>query len=158
MTHDNTLARIKSVWHDPVWSKVISSVIVVVLLAIVAWIWQHTSWNWVIAAICAPILILMGFIIGSIVFRRVEDRIKITSPLDGQILDEKEKQPMNTGFSYPVRGTLKNLPTKHRVWLLCVNESFDRVWPQGFSRMKYNPRQGEWEGRVYLGTSQKTLS
>jgi len=62
----------------------------------------------------------MGFIIGSIVFRRVEDQIKITSALDGQILDEKEKQPMNTGLSYPVRGTLKNLPTKHRVWLLCV--------------------------------------
>ena len=51
---------------------------------------------------------------------------------------------MNNGFSYVVRGTLKNLPTKHWVWLLSVNESFDRVWPQGFSRVKF-PRQGEWE-------------
>ena len=98
---------------------------------------------------------LWGFIIGSIVFRRVEDQIRITSLLDGQFLDDKEQQPIFNGFSYVVRGTLKNLPTKHRIWLLSVNESFDRVWPQGFSEVKF-PRQGEWEGRIYLPTSQKS--
>jgi nucleoside 2-deoxyribosyltransferase len=81
------------------------------------------------------------------------DQIRITSPLDGQLLD---RQSIHKGISYVVRGTLRTLPTEHRIWLLNVNENFDKVWCQ-ISRVKYPfPRQGEWEGSTYFSEGQKS--
>jgi hypothetical protein len=85
---------------------------------------------------------------------RVDDQIRITSPLDGQLLDDKEREPRHKGFTYVVRGTLEHLPANHWIWLLNINENFDQVWPQ-IIRVKY--RQGEWEGRIYLSPYQERV-
>jgi hypothetical protein len=80
------------------------------------------------------------------------DRILITSPINGGVLEDQE--PRSQGFSYVVRGTLKQLPDDHVIWLL--NASSDgRQWPQGFFPVRYPyPGPGEWEGRIYLPYSQ----
>src|SRR5208337_1377790 len=50
---------------------------------------------------------------------------------------------------YLVRGSLKQLPRDHKIWLLnanTANRSGDQ-WPQGFSEVRYD---GRWEGRIFL--------
>jgi nucleoside 2-deoxyribosyltransferase len=86
---------------------------------------------------------------------RGDDQIRITSPLEDQLLEGRESR--HKGATYVVRGTLKHLPTNHTIWLLNVNESADEVWPQ-IIKVKYDfPQPGEWEGRTYLSSNQKSV-
>src|SRR5262249_53854124 len=77
-----------------------------------------------------------------------QDKIQITPPVYGGFLEDPRH--WSDGLSYVVRGRLSRLPGGHAIWLL--NASSDgRQWPQGFFSVRYpHPRQGEWEGRIYL--------
>ena len=80
-----------------------------------------------------------------------EDRIKITLPLSGDPLSDK--QPYYNGFTYGVRGTLRMLPMGHEIWLLTADDRTGEFWPQGFSSVEYNERTGDWKGRIHVGKS-----
>jgi hypothetical protein len=73
-------------------------------------------------------------------------RIEITSPEPRTPLQGKRSD--GTTFSYEVTGKLKRLPDKHEVWLLTQDELSGKVWPQGFSRVQFNPERGTWTGRI----------
>jgi hypothetical protein len=81
----------------------------------------------------------------------IQDKIQITFPVSGGVLEKPE--PRWEGFTYEVRGTLKLLPKDHEICLLnASNEKDDaKQWPQ--PRVKYNSLSGEWEGRIYLPRS-----
>jgi hypothetical protein len=83
-----------------------------------------------------------------------ENRIHITSPTDGGMLEDQRKHPNPdvNGYTYRVRGTLKYLPKPHSIWLLNASED-GRQWPQEVA--KHDPVSATWEGRIYLSTSQK---
>ena len=79
-----------------------------------------------------------------------ENKIQITSPTDGGVLEHPKEQW--AGHTYSVHGTLKYLPKPHSIWLL--NASNDgRQWPQEAAR--HDPTSGKWEGRIYLPTGQE---
>ena len=81
-----------------------------------------------------------------------EDRIKITLPLPGEALIDK--QPLGPkSVSHAVRGTLRSLPEECEIWLLTADEKTKRYWPQGFSAVQYNRQTGDWQGRVHAGHS-----
>lgn len=91
---------------------------------------------------------------GRALIRRVfGTQIQIMLPLNGAFLEDQ--QPMGDSFSYVVRGKLKRLPRDHAIWLLNEDPLSGRVWPQGFFTVRYPyPREGEWEGRVFVRSSQ----
>jgi hypothetical protein len=74
-------------------------------------------------------------------------RIEITSPRPQEPLSDP-KTPAGGSTSYAVRGKLKRLPLGHRIWLLVEDEKIKKVWPQGFAPVQYDPKSGEWTGRV----------
>jgi TIR domain len=76
------------------------------------------------------------------------DRIQISCPTDGGILEEPQKSG-NRGFTYVVRGALKHLPKNNSIWLLAASDKGEQ-WPQDSAM--YEPASGKWEGRVYLQT------
>jgi hypothetical protein len=81
-----------------------------------------------------------------------EERIKITLPLPGEPLIDK--QPLGpSAFSYEVRGKLKSLPQGCEIWLLTADDRAERYWPQGFRRVQYKEQTGDWQGRVHAGNS-----
>jgi len=73
-------------------------------------------------------------------------KIKIVSPRPQEPLSDP--QPLASGYSFAVRGTLKKLPKGHVIWILTQDDVTGRVWPQGFAPVQYNPVQGTWTGRV----------
>jgi len=81
-----------------------------------------------------------------------EEKIKITLPLDGESLIDKQPLGANS-FSYAVRGKLKSLPKGCKIWLLTADEEGKQYWPQGFYPMQYNEATGDWNGRVHVGNS-----
>jgi hypothetical protein len=76
----------------------------------------------------------------------VPHKIKIISPRSQELLGGRE--PLGSGFSYEIRGTLKKLPKGHEIWIVTRDDSTGYVWPQGFSTVQYDPVQGTWTGRV----------
>jgi hypothetical protein len=81
--------------------------------------------------------------------RDIQDQIQITSPIDGGTLEDP--RPWADGLSYVIRGSLTHLPEGHAIRLINASNDGRRQWPQGFSPVRYqHPRQGEWEGRIYL--------
>jgi hypothetical protein len=79
--------------------------------------------------------------------------IYITSPRPLEFLEDK--QPLGKAFSYPVRGTLKQLPRDHEIWLLTEGHR-GGVYPQGFREglVQFDSQKGEWVGRVAVTTRQ----
>lgn len=82
-----------------------------------------------------------------------ELKIKITSPRDLHFLEDK--RPLGKIFSYEVRGTLKQRPPDHEIWLL-TEHHLGGVFPQGFpgGRVQHDSQTGEWVGRVAVTTDQ----
>jgi hypothetical protein len=79
--------------------------------------------------------------------RVVGHKIKITSPLTGQTLRNPERTADNL-VVYTVRGTLKHLPTDHRIWLVTQEEVSGQIRPHGFRLPRHNKDRGEWEGWI----------
>jgi hypothetical protein len=75
-----------------------------------------------------------------------EDRIRITSPLPGQPLTDK--QPSGNSFSHVVRGILTSKPTDCEIYLLTAGQYGSMFWPQTSSRVQYDPDTREWYGKV----------
>jgi hypothetical protein len=74
--------------------------------------------------------------------------IEITEPQPQAILKDPKPLP-NGGQSYRAKGRIKRLPKGHKIWLLIEHDGVpDKIWPQSFSSVQYNPANGEWEGRV----------
>lgn len=89
---------------------------------------------------------------GKTLLRRIiGNQMQITSPRPLGELDGKEPfgAPEEGRFSYAVRGKLKRLPSDCEIWLLIQDERSGCVWPQGFSRVQFDPQNGEWVGRVH---------
>ena len=79
--------------------------------------------------------------------------IIITSPGHQETLIGGE--PLGSGHSFPIRGSLKRLPKGHEIWLLTQDERTGLVWPQGFFMVQFNPHQGTWMGKVYGGETKQ---
>jgi hypothetical protein len=81
-----------------------------------------------------------------------ENKIQITSPTEGRVLEDQREHQHLKGHTYSVRGTLKYLPRPCSIWLL--NASNDgRQWPQEPAR--HDPVSGRWDGRIYLQEEQQ---
>lgn len=79
-------------------------------------------------------------------------QIKISRPRPQEVLTNPE--PLGSGFSYLVEGTLKRLPKGHEIWLLVQDQQNGSVRPQGFLPLEFNPQTKEWSGRINgYGTS-----
>jgi hypothetical protein len=74
------------------------------------------------------------------------NQIQITSPRPLEALTGR--QPLGKMWQFPVRGTLKRVPKDHEIWLLNQDERTGLLRPQGFSIVKYDPRQGTWFGMI----------
>lgn len=81
--------------------------------------------------------------------RATGNRIEIVSPRPGALLDNGYKERGMTVFK--VDGRLRKLTDGHEIWLLVQEESTNRVWPQGFGRVQYDRRNGDWTGKVNIG-------
>jgi hypothetical protein len=87
---------------------------------------------------------------GKTLLRRISgNQIHITSPGPLAELTGKEPFELEGRFSYAVRGKLKRLPSDCEIWLLIEDDRSGCVWPQGFSRVQFDPQNGEWVGRVH---------
>jgi Domain of unknown function (DUF4062) len=97
----------------------------------------------------------IGWVRGTDVSSEPDDNnIQITSPRPLEFLEDR--QPLGEkGFSYRVRGTLKQRPRDHEIWLL-TEHHLGGVFPQGFrqGRVQYDSQTGEWVGRVAVTTEQ----
>jgi hypothetical protein len=84
-----------------------------------------------------------------------DDQIQITFPPNGGVLGNQQPK-WGKGFSYVVRGTLKQRPHDHTIWLLNANKPDIRAAqrPQDPAEVTYDEKNGEWEGRVFLPYSQ----
>jgi hypothetical protein len=72
--------------------------------------------------------------------------IKITHPRPGELLTDG--QPVgSSGYRFPVRGTLKNKPAGHEVWILAHDGANEKVRPQ-FRAAIFDPDQGTWSGSI----------
>jgi hypothetical protein len=120
---------LKSIWEDPVWSKLIA----------------------------AGIAGGAGWLVGHYRNRKssggsegaASDPIKITYPRPGEIL--ADGKPQGSGQKFPIRGTLKYLPKDHEVWILTKDDATGLVWPQGFSPVVFNQQEGTWNGWIFAG-------
>jgi hypothetical protein len=83
---------------------------------------------------------------------REEEKIKITLPLDGEVLTDEKRLGPNS-VSYGVHGTLKSLRADCEVWLITTDKKTRQYWPQGFADVQYERHTGTWRGRVYGGRS-----
>jgi hypothetical protein len=79
--------------------------------------------------------------------------IYITSPRPLEFLEDK--QSLGKISSYRVRGTLRQLPHGHEIWLL-TEDHRGGVYPQGFREgvVQFDSQTGEWVGRVAATTEQ----
>jgi hypothetical protein len=83
-------------------------------------------------------------------------RIRIIEPREHDLLPPAETH--NNVVGHPVRGTLKQLPKGHEIWLLVMDTSKTKVWPQGFSPVEYDADKGTWKGYVHVwGWNQVTV-
>jgi hypothetical protein len=143
----------KSVWRDPVLSKVIAAGI----LGGAGWLIVHygnrSAPVWVLVlSVC-----LISMLTYALLRRRVSggsdatglNAIKIAHPGPGEVLTDG--QPMGSGRKFPIRGTLKSLPNEHDVWILTKDDATGQVWPQGFSPVVFNQHQGTWTGWIFVG-------
>ena len=78
-----------------------------------------------------------------------EREIEITAPRSQEVLPDCK--PLGNNVSYRVEGTLRSLPKNNEIWLLHQDEKTERVWPQGFETVQYDPSSGRWFGRVSVG-------
>jgi hypothetical protein len=62
-------------------------------------------------------------------------QIKITQPAPNAYLAPVEVRRGTR--AHPVSGTLRYLPKGHTIWLIVVNETKGRYWPQGFEAVEY---------------------
>jgi hypothetical protein len=76
-------------------------------------------------------------------------QIKITHPQPTETLTNPE--PLGQSRSWPVKGELKRLPKAHEIWLLHQDEKTGVIFPQGFSIVKYDHRNGTWVGKISAG-------
>lgn len=73
-------------------------------------------------------------------------QIKITNPQENGYLGPVEVRRGTN--AHPVSGTLKYLPKDHQIWLVVVNDTTGKCWPQGFERVDYDAKAGTWKGYV----------
>jgi hypothetical protein len=73
-------------------------------------------------------------------------QIKITEPAPNAFLAPVEVR-RGTG-AHRVFGTLNFLPKGHRIWLIVVDETKGRYWPQGFEAVEYHGETGTWSGYI----------
>jgi hypothetical protein len=73
-------------------------------------------------------------------------RIRITSPRPTEQL--RHAGNFAGDVIYRVTGTLKRLPKGHQIYLLRVDSSSGKAWPQGFYPVEFNRDAGTWEGRI----------
>jgi hypothetical protein len=104
---------------------------------------------------------MMQGIVGSIIatilvaavvaaYRRLAgQQIRITHPRSGETLTDPE--PLGEGQAFPVRGTLRRLPTGNEIWLLTEDESTGKFWPQGFFNVQYDHQRQTWMGKISSG-------
>lgn len=100
-----------------------------------------------IAAIVEGIVaaIIVGVFVWS--WKRWRGReIAITDPAENGELSPAEKR--GAVEAYPVSGTLKRLPKDHTIWLLVIDETRKKIWPQGFEPVMHDPIKGNWKGYV----------
>lgn len=76
-------------------------------------------------------------------------QIEITHPQPTETLTDS--RPLGASRAWPVRGTLKRLPKHHEIWLLHQDEKTGSIYPQGFSIIKYDHRNGTWAGEISVG-------
>ena len=152
---------VRSIWQDPVWSKVIASFVIGVTSLFLEpvrsfLLGKNNIANWVTVLLC-----LIGLFEGAILLRSLgrprlteeknQPGVQITLPRPGEIMSDK--QPFGMSSSYVVRGRLTSLPESHQIWLLTSDGRPDRFWPQGFYPVQFDPRTGDWHGRVHGKTS-----
>jgi hypothetical protein len=97
--------------------------------------------------------ILEGFVVrgtwdtaAALVNKITGRQIEIISPRPDEHLQSPE--PLGQGLSYLVTGKLKHLPKNHEIWLLVEQLVTRCVWPQGFSRVVFDPARKSWSGRI----------
>jgi len=98
------------------------------------------------------ILAWLGKQAASLGWRKAEEwlgrrAIKITTPLPRAVLMNPQSDGRVSYFA--VQGSLKKLPQGHHIWLLVRPEQSDRVWPQGFFDVEFDPAIGQWTGRIH---------
>jgi hypothetical protein len=66
-------------------------------------------------------------------------------------------KPRFGGRSYLVRGSFKNLPADHRIWILNEDPATGKLWPQDHSAVEALS-ETEWKGLTFVGDDQENVT